>query len=77
MQRIAAGVDEFSVLDHAARVALMADVTEQWQQEFIGNSHIPADLAKAGEEYATIKQGDKYPSLSDRSCTRSDAQALR
>ena len=65
MQRITAGVDEFSVLNHAARVALVAKVTEQWQQEFIGNFHIPADLAKAGEEYAAIEQGDKYPSLSD------------
>ncbi|WP_061537505.1 hypothetical protein [Collimonas arenae] len=65
VQRITAGVDEFSVLNHAARVALVAKVTEQWQQDFIGNFHIPADLAKAGEEYAAIEQGDKYPSLSD------------
>lgn len=65
VQRITAGADEFSVLNHAARVALVAKVTEQWQQEFIGNFHIPADLAKAGVEYAAIEQGDKYPSLSD------------
>jgi hypothetical protein len=65
LQRIAAGADEFSVLNHAARAALVAKVTEQWQEDFVANFHISADLAKAGEEYAAIEQGDKYPSLSD------------
>ncbi|WP_211442605.1 hypothetical protein [Collimonas humicola] len=65
LQRITAGVDEFSVLNHSARAVLVAKVTEQWQQEFVSSFHIPDDLAKAGEAYAAIEQGDKYPSLSD------------
>lgn len=65
VRRINAGADEFSVLNHTARVELVAKVTEQWQQDFVTNFHIPADLAKAGEEYAAIEQGDKYPSLAD------------
>jgi hypothetical protein len=65
VQHITAGVGEFGVLNPAARAALVAKVTEQWQQDFIVKFHIPADPAKAGEEYAAIEQGDKYPSLSD------------
>lgn len=65
VRRITAGVDEFSSLNHPARVALIAKVTEQWEEDFVATFHIPTDLAKAGEEYAAIEQGDKYPSLSD------------
>lgn len=65
VQRITAGVGEFNVLNPAARAALVLKVTEQWEQDFIVKFHIPSDRVKAGEEYAAIEQGDKYPSLSE------------
>ncbi|MFC5473188.1 hypothetical protein [Paraherbaspirillum soli] len=65
VRRISAGVDEFSVLNHTARVELVNKVTEQWQNDFVAGFNIPNDLAKAGEEYAAIEQGDKFPSLPD------------
>lgn len=65
VQKIQAGADEFGLLSHPGRVALIQKVTEQWEQDFVAGFHISDDLAKAGEDYAAIEQGDKYPSLSD------------
>ncbi|MDY7546089.1 hypothetical protein QN360_01945 [Glaciimonas sp. CA11.2] len=65
VQKINAGADEFGLLSHPGRVALVQKVTEQWEQDFVAGFHISDDLSKAGKEYAAIEQGDKYPSLSD------------
>ncbi|MBC7490602.1 MAG: hypothetical protein H7240_12175 [Glaciimonas sp.] len=65
VQKINAGSDEFGLLSHPGRVALVQKVTEQWEQEFVAGFHVSNDLNKAGEEYAAIEQEDKCPSLSD------------
>ncbi|PUA17869.1 hypothetical protein [Glaciimonas sp. PCH181] len=65
VQKINAGSDEFGLLSHSGRVALVQKVTEQWEQEFVAGFHVSDDLSKAGEEYAAIEHGDKYPSLSE------------
>ncbi|KAF3996984.1 hypothetical protein [Glaciimonas immobilis] len=65
VREINAGANEFGQLSHPGRVALIQKVTQQWEQDFVASFHISDDPSKAGEEYAAIEQGDKYPNLSN------------
>ncbi len=43
-------------------------VKKQQEDKWVQDFHISDDLAKAGEQYATIEKGDTYLWLSDAGC---------